>query len=117
LGGLGRGAGVQLQPGTPDKHFWRLSSGQYSVKSGYDAIMQGSITFERWERIWSTWAPSKCVFFIWLVAHNRCGPADRLQRRSLPHHEACVLCDQAPETLDHLLMSCVFFEAVLVLFR
>jgi hypothetical protein len=56
LGGLGRGAGVQLQPGTPDKHFWRLSSGQYSVKSGYDAIMQGSITFEPWERIWSTWA-------------------------------------------------------------
>lgn len=53
---------------------------------------------------------SKCVFFIWLVAHNRCGTADRLQRRSLPHHEACVLCDQAPETLDHLLMPCVFLR-------
>jgi hypothetical protein len=101
--------GVQLQPGMLDKHLWRLSaSGQYSVKSAYEAIMQGSITFEPWEQIWNTWAPPKGVFFIWLVAHNRCWTADRLQRRSLPHHEACVLCDQVPETLDHLLVSCVF---------
>jgi hypothetical protein len=70
--------------------------------------MQGSIIFEPWERIWNTWAPPKCVFFIWLVAHNRCWTADKLQRRSLPHHEVCVPCDQVPETLDHLLVSFVF---------
>jgi hypothetical protein len=100
---------VKLQPGTPDKHLWRLSdSEQYYVKSAYEVIMEGSIIFESWDRIWNTWAPPKCAFFMWLVAHNRCWTADRLQRRSLPHHEACVLCDQDPETLDHLLVSCVF---------
>ena len=53
-------------------------------------------------------APPKCPFFLWLVAHNRCWTADRLARRGLPHPERCPLCDQAAETIDHLLILCVF---------
>lgn len=47
-------------------------------------------------------------FFLWLVAHNRCWTADRLARRGLDHPPICPLCDQEEETLDHLLVSCVF---------
>jgi hypothetical protein len=46
--------------------------------------------------------------FLWLVAHNRCWTADRLARRGLDHPPICPLCDQEEETLDHLLVSCVF---------
>jgi len=42
------------------------------------------------------------------VAHNRCWTADRLARRGLPHPEQCPLCDQEDETINHLLVSCVF---------
>ena len=68
----------------------------------------GSTRFGPYERIWRTWAPPKCRFFLWLVAHNRCWTADRLARRWLPHPEQCPLCDQEDETINHLLVSCVF---------
>jgi len=98
-----------LQPDVEDRHIWRFSSdGQYSAKTAYKGFFVGTTSFEPCERIWKTWAPPKCRFFVWLVAHNRCWTADRLARRGLPHPERCLLCDQAAETIDHLLVQCVF---------
>jgi hypothetical protein len=57
---------------------------------------------------WKTWAPPKCKLFMWLDAHKRCWTSDNLAQRGLPHPEHCPLCDQEDETLDHLLVSCVF---------
>ena len=45
---------------------------------------------------------------MWLVAHNRCWTADRLAKNGLAHPEKCPLCDQEEETINHLLLSCVF---------
>jgi hypothetical protein len=42
------------------------------------------------------------------VAHKKCWTADRLDRRGLDHPEKWPLCDQDEETIDHLLVSCVF---------
>jgi len=99
----------------PTRYFWRVkafqiwpSNGQYSAKSAYDGFFLGSTIFGPWERIWKSWAPPKCRFFMWLVAHNKCWTADRLARRGLPHPESCPLCDQEDETIDHLLVHCVF---------
>ena len=99
----------ELQPEVEDSHTWKLSNGgQYSAKSAYDSFFVGKILFRPWERIWKTWAPAKCRFFLWLVAHKRCWTSDRLARRGLPHPEKCPLCDQADESIDHLLIECVF---------
>ena len=101
--------GVELNEKIPDKHIWRLStSGQYTAKSAYDALFQGAIFFEPYERIWKSWAPAKCKFFMWLVTHNRCWTADRLAKRGLPHPDQCLLCDQEEEDIQHLLVGCVF---------
>ena len=98
----------QLQPDVEDVHIWQFSaSGQYSTKSAYEALFIGATGFRPWERIWRSWAPGKCKFFMWTVAHNRCWTADRLARRGLPHPATCPLCDQAEETIDHLMISCV----------
>jgi hypothetical protein len=64
--------------------------------------------FEHFERIWKSWAPTKCRYFVWLVAHKKCWTADRLARRGPDHPEKCPLCDQDEETINHLLVSCVF---------
>uniref|UniRef100_A0A0A9HQ77 Reverse transcriptase zinc-binding domain-containing protein n=1 Tax=Arundo donax TaxID=35708 RepID=A0A0A9HQ77_ARUDO len=62
-----------------DVHKWRLDpSGQFTTKSAYSAFFNGSIFFEPSELIWKSWAPRKCKFFLWLVAHNRCWTANRL---------------------------------------
>jgi hypothetical protein len=49
---------------------------------------------------------------MWTVAHNRCWTADRLARRGLNHPPKCPLCDQVGETIDHLLVSCVFTRQI-----
>jgi len=49
---------------------------------------------------------------MWLAAHNRCWTADRLARKGLPHPDCCPLCDQMDETIDHLLVCCVFTRQV-----
>jgi hypothetical protein len=71
---------ITLQPSVPDKYIWRLSSsGQYPAKSDYNAMFEGSVLFGPfgpWGRIWKSWAPAKCRFFMWLVAHSRCWTAE-----------------------------------------
>jgi hypothetical protein len=100
---------VQLQQEVGDTHKWRFdTSGQHSAKSAYGNLFLGATLFQPYERIWKTWAPPKCKLFIWLAAHKRCWTLNRLARRGLPHPEHCPLCDQEDETLDHLLVSCVF---------
>ncbi|CAO2038521.1 unnamed protein product [Urochloa humidicola] len=106
-------AGFELQPEVEDSHIWLFSSsGKYSAKSAYEAMFIGSTQFRPWERIWKSWAPNKCKFFMWLVAHDRCWTADRLARKGLQHPEKCPHCDQEQETIDHLLLSCVFARQV-----
>ena len=59
---------VVLQPDVDDLHVWQFSSsGKYSAKSAYESMFIGAISFRPWERIWKSWAPSKCKFFMWLL--------------------------------------------------
>jgi hypothetical protein len=100
---------VELQSDSLDGHIWQLSStGQFSTKSSYVAMFQGAILFEPVERDWKTWAPRKCKIFIWLVKHNSCWTVNKLAKRGLDHPKQWPLCDQQPENLNHLLVSCVF---------
>jgi hypothetical protein len=102
-------AQVDLYPEKEDKHIFRLAAnGKYSAKAAYEGLFLGSVEFEPFEQIWKTWAPPKCRFFLWLVAHKKCWTTDRLEKRGLDHPERCPLCDQERETIDHLLVNCVF---------
>uniref|UniRef100_A0A0A9HM32 Uncharacterized protein n=1 Tax=Arundo donax TaxID=35708 RepID=A0A0A9HM32_ARUDO len=74
----------------------------------------GCTKFGPWKRVWRTWAPLRCKFFIWLAINNRCWTADRLAKRGLQHPAACPLCDQAGENIQHLLVECVFARQVWV---
>jgi hypothetical protein len=100
---------IHLQPGVPDAFRWLPgASGEYSAKTAYQRFLAGSMEFEPGKRIWKSWAPPKCKFFIWLASLNRCWTADRLAHRGLDHPVKCVLCDQQQETIQHILVSCVF---------
>jgi len=60
-----------LQPGVTDYHIWRLSSnGQYSARLAYKNLFEGMNSFRPYTRIWRTWAPGKCKFFLWFVAQQ-----------------------------------------------
>lgn len=82
---------AELRQNVEDKHIFRLAAnGKYSAKSAYEGLFIGSIPFEPYERIWKTWAPPKCRFFMWLVAQKRCWIADRLAKRGLYHPDSCL---------------------------
>ncbi|WVZ52423.1 hypothetical protein U9M48_003478, partial [Paspalum notatum var. saurae] len=105
--------GVTLQLGVPDQFHWRFTqSEQYSCQFAYQALFLGTNKFGPWKRIWKSWAPLLCKFFIWLALKNRCWTADRLAKRRLPHPTVCPVCDQEQETMQHLLFSGVFSQEV-----
>jgi hypothetical protein len=100
---------IQLHPDMEDKHIFRFApDGIYSAKAAYDGLFIGSTKAQYWELIWKTWSPPKCKFFLWLADLGRCWTADRLQKTGLSHPDKCVLCDQDQETIDHILVGCVF---------
>jgi hypothetical protein len=64
---------IELQPKKEDIHYWRFAAnGKFSVKLAYEGFFRGSVKFEPYERALQTWAPAKCRFFVWLVAHKKC---------------------------------------------
>jgi hypothetical protein len=97
---------VQLNLGVPDHHCWTLStSGIYSSKSAYDRFFAGAIQFEPTGRIWKSWAPPRCKFFLWLASLNRYWTADHLACRGLDHPLHCLFCDQEEKTIQHILVG------------
>jgi hypothetical protein len=91
-----------------DSHSWSFeTSGVFITKSVYRAFFHGSINFEPWRWIWKTWAPLKCEVFLWLAVWDSFWTTNHLAKQNLPHPSQCLLCDQAEETIQHLL-TCVF---------
>jgi hypothetical protein len=92
-----------------DKQIFSLvADGNYYAKSAYEGFFSGSTSFAHYHRVWKILAPPKRRCFHWLTAHRRCWTADRLAKRGLDHSLKCLFCDQVIETLDHILVACVF---------
>jgi hypothetical protein len=104
---------VQLLPGMPDTFTWRLTADrQYSASLAYGAMFVGSLRPFRAKQIWKTSAPPRVKFFFWLVMHGRYWMAHRRRRHGLQESDACIICDQAVETMDHTILGCVFSREV-----
>jgi hypothetical protein len=101
--------GVHLQTGVPDVHLWLpCATGLYSSKTAYNRFWTDTTSFESAKRLWKSWAPPRFKFFIWLASLNRCWAADRLAQRGMVRHDKCLFCNQQEETVQHILLSCVF---------
>jgi hypothetical protein len=57
-------------------------------------------------------APPRVRFFFWLVLHGCCWTAERRFRHGLQATSTCILCDQGCETIDHILVGCVYSREV-----
>jgi hypothetical protein len=106
---------VQITPGQEDRLRWCWSGdGVYSAKSAYGAFFAGRARYTVASQIWRSRAPYGCKFFAWIVSRDQCWTADRLEHRRLPRPAACPLCDQEPETIQHLLLGCVVARQVCI---
>jgi hypothetical protein len=98
-----------------DTMVWKwTSNGSYSASFCYRTTFHGSLLCDAWQLTWKTWASHSVKFFHWLAHLDRCWTAERLQRRGLPHHAKCLLCDQEMETIQHLFIGCSFARQVWV---
>jgi hypothetical protein len=104
---------VQLSSDREDALLWSYSAdGIYSSKFAYKAFFAARTRASTAAQIWRLRAPYGCRFFAWIVSRDRCWMVDCLERRDLPRPVACPLCDQEPETIQHLLLGCVVAREV-----
>lgn len=97
----------------PDTFLWRLMPDRcYSAASTYNAMFLGSSASLGAKYIWKTSAPPRVKFFFWLVMHDPCWTGDRRFCHGLQKTNTCIMCDQEPETMDHILIGCCFSRIV-----
>lgn len=97
----------------PDRLVWRWeASGTFSAKSAYLALHLGSHPIPGCIKVWDVWAPLKIKLFLWLAIRRRQWTADRRRRHGLTSHDDCFLCDQMPETIDHIVVDCSFSRVI-----
>jgi len=104
---------LHLQQDRQDQFLWKWTAGgTFSTSSCYRAFFHGRTQLWGARELWKVKAPGKCKFFAWLVLHGRCWTSARLKRHNLTNDDACAFCDQAPESVDHLFMSCPYSSEV-----
>jgi hypothetical protein len=91
------------------------ADGSHTSKSTYEVQYKGSFCSFNSKAIWSASAEGKHRFFAWLVVQRKILTADKLLARNWPCDPNCALCEQAPETVPHLILQCVFAREVWVL--
>jgi len=100
---------IQLSDDRADRLCWKWTADRtFSTASAYQSFFIGQQSVEGARLLRKAHAPAKCKFFIWLVQHDKCWTAARRRRHGLQDDDSCVLCEQAPETIDHLLIQCPF---------
>ena len=99
---------VHLQ-NQPDRICWKWTPDRtFTTASAYRAFFFGQHPIVGAKLLHRSRAPPKCKFFIWLALHDRCWTAHRRKKRNLQDNDSCILCNQSPETIDHLLVGCPF---------
>ncbi|KAF3493874.1 hypothetical protein DY000_02054921 [Brassica cretica] len=103
-----------------DSFLWqKTKSEEYSVKSGYYAIMEENETatnraptpvgFSWKQHIWTVKTSEKSKLFLWKLSCGALPLGVNLQSRGIACGEQCSHCN-APETALHLFFSCPFAQ-------
>jgi hypothetical protein len=70
-------------------------------------MLQGQYPILGVKELWKTKTPGKCRFFV-----RKIWTSEQLLRHGLPNNGPCILCSQESETMDHLLLVCVYSREV-----
>ena len=86
-----------------------MTDGQFSA-----ALHSASHPVPGCSLVCDTWAPLRVRMFLWLALRRKQWTADCWLRHGLDANEACFLCGQEPESIDHIVVSCFFKQACMV---
>ncbi|KAM6587872.1 hypothetical protein CsatA_010477 [Cannabis sativa] len=97
--------------------FWSWSnesSGHFSVKSAYRILQAskdprtGSNNSGFWKNLWQLKIPPKVRNFLWRAASGSLPTCVNLRTKHVDVPPVCPVCQAAPETTSHILLSCIF---------
>ncbi|XP_026428523.1 uncharacterized protein LOC113324421 [Papaver somniferum] len=91
-----------------DTRRWNLGdNGVFSVKTLYSHLIadDGIDDFPH-NFIWNSWIPPKVAFLLWCSYHGKLNTIDMLLKKGITLDDSCILCGNANETADHLLLHC-----------
>jgi ribonuclease HI len=98
-----------------DKLVWYDNThGEYSVKSGYNLMLNFSGGFRSldsqgdWNSLWKIHAPPKAKHLLWRICRGCLPTRTRLQGRCVPCPLSCPLCDHRCEDDLHVVFNCDF---------
>ncbi|GJN31673.1 hypothetical protein PR202_gn00025 [Eleusine coracana subsp. coracana] len=104
---------IQLLSFVPDKFVWRWSnSEQYLASSAYRTFFTGLCEIPGAKQLSKAMAQQRCKFFVWLALLDRCWTSERLHRHNMRDDDVCAFCAQERESIQHLLLTCVFSRQV-----
>ncbi|KAJ8765399.1 hypothetical protein K2173_012096 [Erythroxylum novogranatense] len=101
-----------------DDWLWTHNNqGEYRVKEGYRLAMEEvNVEFRDtgfpWEKIWQLHIPGKVKLFLWRLLRKTIPCKAILKERHVDLRDTCSLCDNSPETEDHLFLHCDFARSV-----
>ncbi|PKI54066.1 hypothetical protein CRG98_025560 [Punica granatum] len=99
-----------------DIPFWRLAlSGNYTVASAYEHLIEGSGTdhFSKlWKNIWRWEGPQRIRFFLWCTARESLLTNEARYRRSLCDTPSCPYRESGAESALHVLRDCALAKQV-----
>lgn len=84
------------------------------MKSGYRLLRSSSlqalagVSEFKWLKFWKLSIPPKFKNFLWRVLHDCLPTLEILGRKFVDVHPICQVCKLSRETLDHILMVCLF---------
>ncbi|XP_074298021.1 uncharacterized protein LOC141628823 [Silene latifolia] len=90
---------------------WTAQS-KYVPAMGYEWLKdrKTAVTWSKW--IWNEQVVPKHQFVGWLYAHGAMRTKDKLIKYGIEVDDSCLLCNQAAESLDHLLCDCIYSRRV-----
>jgi hypothetical protein len=93
----------------PDRFIWKwTASGEFSSASAYWVLFFGRSPLRGVSQLWKTKTSGRVRFFGWIVLHGHYWTSNRLRHHRLSDRDICALCAREVETLDHLLLGCVY---------
>jgi len=109
-----------------DKVVWtKTKAGKYTVKSAYNQIwepdtkqhtIQTSSSYqyprELWTMFWNLNTHQKIKNFTWSLCHKAILTTDNLWKKKTVPKSLCPLCQQSPESVEHIFLLCKWTNEV-----
>ena len=108
-----------------DKIIWLGNNqGEFTVKSAYhiaynliEAKKDGECSSgdpykSLWKRLWHLNLPAKVKIFAWRACVNGLPTMEAICSRGISNNSGCPICEKAPESINHALLSCDFSTLV-----